>query len=126
MLRLIIFPSAKIGGTNYIYVYSYNAYNWYGISVLNQAHNATNGAPGLSVMQAYSIDQKVDDGMPTTGNVRAMTITSVPFVTWPSLISAPNAASDSVGTCFNTTVPAYSIAMNNGSNVNCALSFRFQ
>jgi len=105
-------------------VYPYNGNNWYGIALLNMGGDG--GLPGMSVAQANAIDQKLDDGFPTTGNVRAMTVSCWPNETWPSLNSAPNAANDNATTCFNNTTNNYSMSQNGGSNLNCALSFRMQ
>jgi prepilin-type N-terminal cleavage/methylation domain-containing protein len=73
-------PKAKIGGGNYIYVYTGGAEhitfladqkNYYGISVVSQLwiNSIMNSTEGLSVSQAYSFDVKIDDGLPMTGNV---------------------------------------------------------
>ena len=76
----------------------------------------------LPVMQAYRIDNKIDDGLPTTGVIQAVYINGSTTATSP----APNAAADGPTTCYNTTNDVYSIAYNNGTGPNCALSFRFQ
>jgi hypothetical protein len=69
------YPLARIGGDNHIYAYSYNGYNYYGLSsafVLNYyTHDDFFSEPGLSVRQAYDMDRKIDDGFPQTGNVLA-------------------------------------------------------
>jgi hypothetical protein len=80
------FPAAKIGNGNYIYVWSGgwqifsgppgNSVNYFGLSAVLAGPAAWNGAMtsnvSLTVRQAYNIDQKIDDGLPMTGNVMAM------------------------------------------------------
>lgn len=122
------FPPAKIGGGNFLYVYEIGGFNWYGLSAVVSASGANSlySNPGLSVIQAYNIDKKIDDGFPTTGDVQATYINGADGNVPP--IIAPNAGADSASTCYNTggSTPAYSIGYQNGAGVNCALSFRFQ
>jgi hypothetical protein len=84
------------------------------------------------VAQAASIDFKLDDGLPNTGNVVASlfdgnTCWSNSAATYCGAISG--AVSAQPGSCFdnggNAANPIqYSLSQNGG--VNCALSFRFQ
>jgi hypothetical protein len=81
----------------------------------------------MTVVQAYQIDKKVDDGYPTTGSVTA---------TWGSGGLAENAAAATVNvtstsggtssSCYDSATGTYSLSQNNGAGANCALSFRFQ
>lgn len=105
---------------------------------------------GLTVRQAYNIDKKLDDGVPMAGNVMAY-FNNGYFIAWagPSDMSQNDPGNflplpytgaiwaDS-GTCFdNTTATSgttgvagelqhYSLGVNNGNGMNCALSFKFQ
>jgi hypothetical protein len=115
-------PAAKIGNGNFVYVYEENGVNWWGLSAITGFGNLINCNTTIPVSAAFSIDEKIDDGLPTTGTVQAIYIPASLTSTSP----APYAVSDSPATCYNTNGPAYSIAYNNGSGVNCALSFRFQ
>jgi prepilin-type N-terminal cleavage/methylation domain-containing protein len=67
------FPRAKIGGGNFITVYSLNSQNYYAISAITSisALGAVTSTPGLTPRQAYYIDAKIDDGLPKNGNVLA-------------------------------------------------------
>lgn len=88
-------PAAKIGGGNFIYVWSggfggpssagqgqdaacvtsRDGQNYLGIEAITGlgSGGVTSGnSPGLTVQQAYAIDSKVDDGNPQYGNVRAL------------------------------------------------------
>lgn len=113
---------AVIGNGNYILVYYRNGYNWYGINAVTSIDGSSNlmTTANIPVRQAYSIDKKMDDGLPTTGTVQAFY-----YQYNNQLQNAANAASDSASTCYNTGSSMYSIGYNNGSGTNCALSFRF-
>ena len=112
-------------------------------------------SPGLSVQSAYNIDQKIDDGLPQSGTVTAIfSDCAVPWagcIAWAAGGSnhyagdTPTYGADSgapdYGPTTAATAPAsntcydngniggaaqhYSLAQN-GSAINCALSFRFQ
>jgi len=119
-------PVAKIGYGNYLYVYDYSGTNWYGLSAATSVDinstlfsNAT-----IPVIQAYNIDQKMDDGIPTTGSVLAVYLNNT--TTTPAL--APNTATSGGNStsCYDTTTKTYSTSQNNGNGTNCALSFRLQ
>jgi prepilin-type N-terminal cleavage/methylation domain-containing protein len=127
-------PQAKIGQGNYIYAWSYPTpvgftppnTNLYGLSAVSGIANAAcswciASNPGLTALQAYAIDNKIDDGMPRTGRVTAIYADYVTF-TWVGW--SPNAAAASSATCFDTTSWTYSTGQ--GNALNCALSFRFQ
>jgi prepilin-type N-terminal cleavage/methylation domain-containing protein len=119
-------PAAKIGHGNYIYVYGINGFNWYGLSAPTQitTANALISSPIVNVAQAYSIDAKMDDGLPLSGNVQAAYLTTSTSV----VQNAPNTAiaGGNATSCFDTTTGAYSVTVNNGNGGNCALSFKFQ
>jgi len=145
------YPPAKIGNGNYVYVYSGGPGNGNGAAPTNMdgnnyfgITNITNitsnmyltATAGLTVQQAYNIDTKVDDGIPTTGNVTAVVLFHL-FAEWvsiingsPSTLSPPTQTPAAAADCFdNGNVSGapehYSTEYNFGSNVNCSLSFRF-
>jgi hypothetical protein len=73
--------------------------------------------------------------MPITGNVTAQYITGDALDwangSWNSQVPDTSATTGSATTCYdnggvNGVNPSYSLEISNGSNVNCALSFRFQ
>jgi hypothetical protein len=116
-------PAGKIGHGTFLHVYSSLGANWYllaGITAFDSSSIIT-GLPVIPVSQAYNVDKKMDDGLPTTGRVQATTIT-----TQLAASPAPNGAADSATTCYNTTGPAYSVGKNSGAGTNCTLSFQFQ
>jgi prepilin-type N-terminal cleavage/methylation domain-containing protein len=124
------FPPAKLGGGNYVYVWSNNGTNYFGLSGVSSVNDAgyniglgeMYATTNITVRQAYAIDAKVDDGLPQSGRVTVMYIgTGVGVVLW-----SHSAASDGASTCFNTTSSTYSISINGGAGLNCALSFQMQ
>jgi prepilin-type N-terminal cleavage/methylation domain-containing protein len=73
------FPITKIGGGNYFWVATYtDGFNYYGIgplssdTVSSSTAGPTMNAGGLSPIQAYDIDVKVDDGDAVTGIVQSI------------------------------------------------------
>jgi prepilin-type N-terminal cleavage/methylation domain-containing protein len=138
------FPYAKIGNGAFVYVYSGYAANcnqwgcngatgigpnFFGVSIINsdEGTNVANGplpAPALTVAQAYAIDTKVDDGLPTTGNVLAQYLTaSAGAPGWST-----NGATPGATTRYDTSsgTAKYSISYANGANVTCGISFKMQ
>lgn len=99
----------------------------------------------MTVLQACTIDRKIDDGFPATGNVVAMVSDPSPYwvmggpagsydsyVPSGSIFSgqtatAGNASGDT--TCFDAPPgadPTYSTEVGGGAGLNCALLFKFQ
>jgi hypothetical protein len=83
-------------------------------------------SPIVSVMQAYKMDLKVDDGIPTSGNVMAYYVNNIGGSN--ILSSAPNTATSGGNStsCYDTTTGTYSTTYNNGAGGNCAVSFKMQ
>jgi hypothetical protein len=89
--------------------------------------------PGLWVNQAYSIDQKVDDGLPQAGNVTAVYLNDLAYWAGTTNDGAAYTAAAFDNSSSATGPPGltgatqhYSIEISNGSNVNCALTFKMQ
>jgi hypothetical protein len=138
-------PAAKLGGGNYVYVTEINGTNYFGVERVLLFNGEIWGSVGMTVAQAYSIDKKIDDGLPTTGSVAAM-VNNDSEVNWalggnlassdtyvPSgsvfsgIVGTAGNASSSL-TCFDAatgSTPAYSMEQNNGAGLNCALIFQF-
>jgi hypothetical protein len=124
----LYFPTAKIGNGNYVYVYTYNGANWFGVSGLNDLWPAGNITISFAMtpLAAYNIDKKIDDGMPTTGTVLAVFPAASGLMTQQA---APNQPADNIYSCYNTGgTGGYSISTSaSGGNLNnCALSFKFE
>jgi len=149
-------PAARIGGNNYVYVYSggisgTDGNNYFGLSIPSAVNIDTQymtSSPGLTVNQAYAIDTKVDDGLPQSGHVTALYVNGFingsvqTYVFWagggggtstagPVGTAPGNAATGSSTTCYDnggnaSATMVYSTEQNGGNGVNCALSFQFQ
>jgi prepilin-type N-terminal cleavage/methylation domain-containing protein len=141
------FPQSKLGRGNYVYVWSggwgsavgnADGMNYYGIIAnphFDNCPTCMGGFLGMTVQEAASIDQKMDDGLPMSGSVVALALLDVsPYWAGANVSNAPpftSAISPNANTCFdnggvNGAVEQYSVEIGNGANVNCALSFRFQ
>ncbi len=132
-------PPAKIGRSSYFYVYSSGGFNYYGLATLSSTNNnppiagALNSSPSLSAAEAFSIDSKVDDGLPRAGSVQTNYVgTSGGFGVGNIAILASQSAalgSYTSATCSDSATGMYatgSPANGNGATVACNLSFRFQ
>lgn len=130
------YPSAKIGSGNYVAIWSESGINYFSIQLISSVefHGIIMSSSGLTVRQAYSIDQKTDDGLPTTGRTLAQRphTGGAPWAAQGSTtgdVFGPTAGDST--TCFDSGNSAlnpyvYSIQTNAGSHMNCSLSFRFQ
>lgn len=142
-------PAAVLGRNNYFYVYTGwpgsadpNPYSSYfglsSTSALNTYTSWSNTTPGLTVKEAQAIDAKLDDGLPQSGKVLAIYWSSGTY--WAaggglqgannSQLATTSATSGSSTTCYdnngvNGAQQQYSLNQNNGTGVNCALSFKF-
>jgi prepilin-type N-terminal cleavage/methylation domain-containing protein len=146
------FPPAKIGQGAYVYVYSNNGVNYFGVLAITGI-NASNagllsggigGPAGFTTQQAYAIDSKIDDGLPQSGSVTDQFVNgNASGVCWagpnsayvcspPFTAATPGyVAGVSYNTCFNNgnvngAAQVYSIAIDNGADNSCALSFKMQ
>lgn len=161
-------PAAKLG--NSLYVYTLSAYapsgvkpsanliwashNFFSISPVTTIKGQSDGPTwaageiwgnnsGISVMQAYNIDKKIDDGLPFSGKV--MPVSSGPSYGDPILAgisdngcgncltntsSFPSGAMPASSTsCFDNNGSAsnpITYSVTNGNRTNCTLSFQFQ
>ena len=162
----LFLPSAKIGRGNYLNVWSGgyamnvnvkgDQQNYFGLSAVTQLAGEPSGwalystEPGLTVKEAYSIDLKIDDGLPQSGKVMALyinynvetlnpawaagfgaegayqTIGTSGYITHgPTTSQTPYASTNCYDNGAATGAQQYSIAQN-ANLLNCALSFKFQ
>lgn len=80
------FPAAKLGRSNYFYVYNSTGYNYFGLVGMTGTSvvlGVLTGVPAMSVLQAYTIDNKTDDGFPMTGVVAANYANGVDAISLP-------------------------------------------
>jgi prepilin-type N-terminal cleavage/methylation domain-containing protein len=129
-------PPAKIGHETSVYVWSPQGINSFGIAAIYSIPTGLNFGATIPVIDAYNIDQKIDDGLPTSGRVTTqvtMGSGNDDWVgqnnnAWPTL---PAKVSRTASSCFDNgnVVGApftYTLAKNNGAGTNCALAFQFQ
>jgi prepilin-type N-terminal cleavage/methylation domain-containing protein len=133
-----VLPPAKLGRGNNIAVYAFNGANYFaiagGINSVTAAGAYTTPAAGLTVVQAYNIDKKMDDGIPESGNIiAALFTTATSTVAGTGPITATQAGTGlaavtpAIGTtCFDLTSLTYALNVNAGAGVNCALIVKFQ
>jgi hypothetical protein len=150
-------PSAKIGKGNYVYVYSGSgdslypssaifpsgtsniaafgsgsAKNAYGVSAVTRITAPAGDCDivsntSISVQQAYNIDQKIDDALPLSGNVKGVYVSGdIPLVCLVGCDVVPGTST----TCWDNNGNAanamhYSTQINGGNGTNCGLSFVF-
>jgi prepilin-type N-terminal cleavage/methylation domain-containing protein len=125
------FPAARLGNSNFFYVYESGGTNYYGLSAVGNIFPTTTqilldpSNPGMTVIQAYNIDKKIDDGQPMAGNVQVNYL-GTPDDTTAAIMTSPSAATGSYTstTCYNSTTGAYATDSKLGGM--CALSFKFQ
>lgn len=163
------FPQAQLGGSNYIYVFSENSTlaadlgagaaipqaNYFALAEVNAVKSGSNmnAVPGLTVAQAFSIDTKIDDGLPQSGGVVAILATfdaqgagqtpiwvagGTTSTTYYGVSSGfvgngratTKATPGSTTTCYDNGgvvgPQQYSVEQSGGAGINCALSFQFQ
>lgn len=147
------FPQAKLGNGNYVYAWSFKGINYFGVSAVTNMNFGGHGYMTSSAItparQAYVIDTKIDDGLPTTGGVLTIMIGDTASLNTnpvypgdfglaayggpPMPTGSGYAFPQSTTSCFdnggnNAVTVNYSMgpAANYGNNGNCALSFRFQ
>ena len=141
------FLPAKIGLSNYVYVWSadpgtpWTMANYFGLAAVTGLGTTISYyvdiTPNIPVSQAFAIDSKIDDGQPYSGHVVAVYIFDTTRIAadsqfwWLANSGTATSCTDNSG---NTnvspfTTPSgwrYSMGVNSGSGPNCALSFQFQ
>ncbi len=133
-------PEARLGRGNYFYVYETNNQNYYGLSaVTSLSSGVMTSSPTLTVIQAYTIDKKIDDGLPQSGKVIAYYVDQggvyaaaggggysggqVGVAGTLGAVPGPTSCYDNQGSSGATQ--NYSITYNKGNFANCALSFEY-
>jgi prepilin-type N-terminal cleavage/methylation domain-containing protein len=141
------YPPAKIGNGNYIYTFSGgldagegtlgDGFNYFGIDLMNDVSYYWRASMmgGLTPIQAYQFDSKVDDGFPLSGTVRPMFIdldvnyrqgTGTSAV---GPVDSSTATNPTANTCYDNNNSAgqtqhYSTQMGN-TKLNCSLAWKF-
>jgi prepilin-type N-terminal cleavage/methylation domain-containing protein len=118
-----VVPPAKLGRGNYILLYSAGAQNYFeitGLAVMTTAGALTTAnslTANLTPIEAYTIDLKIDDGLPQSGSVQAMFD--------PEILGTP--APFGPGNCVNLDdlYNIFSGGIDIGNMPLCQLSIRF-
>ncbi len=142
-------PPAKLGRGNYWIAGSSAGQNYYALAAVTgmtagaaaTATYATSVGGGLTPIEAYNIDSKLDDGMPNTGIVQARgyaTMGAAADTIFPALAttsrgvwSTATAASAVAGDCMTTganatdTANTYARGTTPGGTPACTLRMRF-
>ena len=135
----LYFPPAVIGQGGYVYVYGDDTgNNYFGVSsfsnpfvgsVNQYGTDYPNGLiPTITVAQAYAIDKKIDDGLPGTGRITTATWGSM-FGFYNGQVPDAQSFSPDATTCYDGTyggAEEYTMSVNSGAGMNCAVSFKFQ
>lgn len=119
-------PITRVTPQNAFVVFSANSLNYYStlpISSITTGPAYTFGPSGISPINAFNIDSKIDDGLPTAGTVIARGLTAVNAAATASLTSTANFCVLGAGTATDT----YNrISATGGNDPSCAIRFRFQ
>ena len=119
------FPPTKTTPTNSFIVYSNLGINYFQIlpvATIPATGIYTYSSVGLTPIQAYNMDIKLDDGLPQTGIVQARAITNVNGAATSAAASTANTCDLGSGAATDTynRVPA-----TGGNDGSCSLRFRF-
>ena len=123
------FPPAKLGRNNYICVYAINGINYYQIApfaAVTVSGQYGFGTFGMTPIESYNLDAKIDDGMPNTGLVVARGIAGGPTGpnTAPTVNAVSTASKCTVGTGVDTDT--YNrVTGSGGTDPSCSLRVRF-
>lgn len=129
------FPKAKMERANVITVYGMILFgtrnNWFFLSA--GIPGTPSSKAGLTTIEAYQIDKKIDDSLPQSGKITNLYYQPT-NIYWSAtgynninLAATPGSAT----TCMDNNntggaVMQYSTAQNNGTNITCGLSLQFQ
>lgn len=142
-----VFPTSKVNEGTFVYAYSVAGTNYYGLSsISNIGWFLVGGSnPDVTVIQAYNMDKKVDDGLPQSGTVTACILNSTVdsnYTVWaagnnvqganggtgnclPSTAATPYATTNCYDNNNSAGTQIYSVGRN-AAAPNCGLSFKFQ
>ncbi len=131
-------PTAKLGRGNYIYASAgADSVNYYLVGGIGTTTVATGaiaaGSNNLNPLESYSMDKKVDDGLPLTGSVQATDLTAgaqtaTVVASAAGVPTAPKSAASGTTSCVvsGAGVNQYQIiSTSNPTSPNCTLRFKF-
>ena len=113
-------PHAKLRDTASYYVYSNAGRNFYYLGAITTpiTTGAVTSTPAVTPLEAQGIDEKIDDGFPTTGVVISMAA--------GGLVTPDAGATKTTTTCMDGTATpkAYNVDPANSGGINCLLQLR--
>lgn len=128
------YPPAKMGRGNYWVAGSNSGLNYYLLGTVTGTSTTDAGiSTGLTPIESYNIDSKIDDGMPNTGTVQARGTSNASNTLLGTLVAGnvgTNASSEAATTCqlgatSTGTSNTYARGTTAGSSPNCLLRMRF-
>lgn len=120
-------PDSRTTPTNSFIVYSVGGLNYFQLLPLvgiTTAPAYTHGTTGLTPIQSFNIDQKLDDGRPVTGIVVAKGLAAVNANASFSGTSAANTCMLG-GSATSATATYNRVAATGGNQGSCSVRFRF-
>lgn len=123
-------PPSRLSGQSLFIVYSMSGSNYFQlapVSTITTAPAYTFSTTGITPIQAFNIDTKLDDGQPNTGIVVARDTGSTNGVNGlPSTASPSTANMCEVGTVATDPTNTYNRSLTTGgSDTSCSVRFRF-
>lgn len=121
-------PDSRTTPTNSFIVYSTGGFNYFQLLPLTGVTTGpayTAGTTGITPIQAFNMDTKLDDGLPVTGIVVARGISATPDALGTAA-AASAANTCMVGATPTTTTNTYNrVAATGGNDGSCTVRFRF-
>ncbi len=127
-----LIPTSKLGNGNLVIINAAQGFNYYGITGINSAtgYYANACCNSITPQDAYSIDSKVDDGLPFSGLVQPFDMINTGGYTaggyggtGAAFWLVPSSASNTLTTC--ATAGAYVLSGSDATSSNCSLRWRF-
>lgn len=123
-------PASKLGGLTSFIVYAVGGQNFYQlmpISSITTAPAYTYGSTGITPIQAFNMDTKLDDGQPNTGIVIARDTGNTNGVNGiPSSAATSTANTCLIGPTATDTTATYNRSLlSGGTDTSCSVRFRF-
>jgi len=124
-------PPTRLNLTNYIVVYSASGTNFYQlmpIATITTAPLYTFNTTGITPLQSYNMDTKLDDGLPNTGIVVARDVGPTNDVNGIPSWAAVSTAATCMMNGADATDPTdtYNLVLQTGGNdPSCSVRFRF-
>lgn len=119
-------PPTKVTPENSFVVFSTNGLNYFSILPINTITTGpayTYTTSGVTPINAFNIDSKLDDGRPNVGAIIARGITAVNATPTLNIASQPNTCTIGGGTATDTY---NGVIATGGNDLSCGIRIRFQ